>query len=142
MTTTSEPRLSQLVASAIKDIQILIRGEIKLAKEEVTGSVRNAGAGLAAAGVAVALLIFALLLFAFALAYGLTEWWNWPTWSGFAIVGGLLVLFAALLAWVALRKIKKVRGPQQALAEAGKTKEVLADRHGKALEAGLVRPEA
>jgi protein-S-isoprenylcysteine O-methyltransferase Ste14 len=141
MTTTSEPRLSQLVAGATKDIQILVRGEIQLAKEEITGSVKNAGVGLVAAATAAALLIFAVLLFAFAAAYGLTEWWNWPTWSGFAIVGGILVLLAAVLGLLALRKIKKVRAPEQAIAEAGKTMQALSDRHGKGVEAGLVNPE-
>jgi hypothetical protein len=141
MTTISEPRLSELVAGATKDIQTLVRGEIQLAKEEVTGSVKNAGKGLGAALAAVALLLFAVLLFAFAAAYGVAEGLNWPTWSGFAVIGGVLVLIAALLAFFAFRKAKKVRAPEKTMAEATKTKKALAGRHGKAVQAGLVNPE-
>jgi cytochrome c biogenesis protein CcdA len=141
MTTTSEPRLSELVAGATKDIQTLVRGEIQLAKAEVTGSVKNAGKGLGAALAAGALLTFAVLLFAFAAAFGIDEILNWPTWSGFAIIGGVLVLVAGLLAFFALRKVKKVRAPEQTMAEATKTKQALADRHGKGVAAGLVTPE-
>jgi Putative Actinobacterial Holin-X, holin superfamily III len=141
MTTTSEPRLSELVAGATKDIQTLVRGEIQLAKGEITGSVKNAGKGLGAALAACSLLVFAVLLFAFAAAYGIAEGLNWPVWSGFAIIGGILVLLAAVLAYFALRKVKRVRAPEQALAEAAKTKQALADRHGKAVQAGLVTPQ-
>lgn len=142
MTTTTEPRLSELVAGATKDIQTLVRGEIQLAKAEVTGSVKNAGKGLGAAIAAVALLLFAVLIFSFAAAYGIAEGFDWPTWSGFAIVGLLLVLIAGLFGFLALRKAKKVRAPQQTIAEAGKTKKALADRAGKGVAAGLVNPQA
>jgi Putative Actinobacterial Holin-X, holin superfamily III len=142
MTTTSDPRLSELVAGATKDIQTLVRGEIQLAKSEVTGSVKNAGKGLGAALAAVALLLFAVLIFAFAASYGVAEGLNWPTWSGFAIIGGVLVLIAGLLAFFALRKVKKVRAPEQTIAEANKTKQAIADRHGKGVESGLVQPES
>lgn len=142
MTTTSEPRLSELVAGATRDIQTLVRGEIQLAKAEVAGSVKNAGKGIGAALAAAALLLFATLLFAFAASYGVAEGLNWPTWSGFAVIGGVLVLIAGLLAFLALRKVKKVRAPEQAMAEATKTKQALADRHGKGVAAGLVKPES
>ena len=142
MTTPSEPRLSELVAGATKDIQTLIRGEIQLAKTEVTGSVKNAGKGLGAAIAAGAVLTFAVLIFAFAASYGIAEGLDWPTWSGFAIVGGLLVLLAAMLGFIALRKVKKVRAPEQTMAEAAKTKQAIADRQGKGVAAGLVNPES
>ncbi|HTY72233.1 MAG TPA: phage holin family protein [Acidimicrobiales bacterium] len=138
MTTTSQPRLSELVASATKDVQTLIRGEIQLAKAEVTGAVKTAGTGIGLAVSALEVVLFAVLLFAFALAFGIDEALNWPLWSGFAIVGLLLVILAAVLGLLGLRKAKQVRGPEQTMLEANKTMEALADRSGKGYEAGLV----
>jgi len=141
MTTPTQPRLSELVADATRDVQTLIRGEIQLAKEEVTGAVKNAGAGVGFGVGALAMVLFAVLLFAFSLAFGIDEIFDWPVWSGFAIVGGLLVLLAALLGFLGVRKAKKVRGPEQTILEVNKTKAALADRAGKGAEAGLTLPD-
>ena len=141
MTTPTEPRLSELIAGATKDVQTLIRGEIQLAKEEVTGAVKKAGVGAGFGIGALSLVLFAVLLFAFSLAFGIDEIFDWPLWSGFAIVGVLLILVAALLAFLGVRKAKQIRGPEQTILEVNKTKAALADRAGKGVEAGLTIPE-
>jgi high-affinity Fe2+/Pb2+ permease len=43
----------------------------------------------------------------------------------FLIVFGFYLLLAALLGFVGLRKVKKVRAPQKAIAQAQETKQVL-----------------
>jgi hypothetical protein len=141
MTTPTEPRLSELIVDATRDVQTLIRGEIQLAKDEVAGAVKNVGAGVGFGVGALSVVLFALLLFAFSLAFGIDEIFDWPLWSGFAIVGVLLVLLAVLLGYIGLRKAKKIRGPEQTILEANKTKAALADRAGKGVEAGLILPE-
>jgi hypothetical protein len=141
MTTPTQPRLSELVAGATKDIQTLVRGEIQLAKAEVTGSVKNAGAGVGLGIGAFAFLLFAVLIFAMSASFGIAEGLDWPVWSGFAIVGLVLVLLAVLLVFLARRKVKKVKAPERTLAEAQKTKDALADRQGKGVAAGLTDPE-
>jgi hypothetical protein len=141
MTTPTQPRLSELVAGATKDIQTLVRGEIQLAKAEVTGSVKNAGAGVGLGLGAFAVLLFAVLIFAMSASFGISEGFDWPVWSGFAIVGLILVLLAVLLVFLARRQVKKVRAPEQTLAEVQKTKDVLADRQGKGVTAGLIDPD-
>jgi len=141
MTTPTQPRLSELVTGATRDVQTLIRGEIQLAKDEVTVAVKKAGVGAGFGVGALAIVLFAVLLFAFSLAFGIDEIFNWPLWSGFAIVGLLLVLLAALLGYLGVRKAKQIRGPEQTLLEVNKTKAALADRAGKGAEAGLVLPD-
>ena len=110
MTTPTQPRLSELVAGATKDIQTLVRGEIQLAKAEVTGSVKNAGVGVGLGIGALAVVLFAVLIFAMSASFGIAEGFDWPIWSGFAIVGLILVLLAVLLVFLARRKAEEGQG--------------------------------
>jgi hypothetical protein len=43
----------------------------------------------------------------------------------FLIVFGAYLLFAALLGYLGLRKVKKVKGPERAIAQAQETKQIL-----------------
>lgn len=112
---TPEPTLGELAKDVSTHLSTLIHGEIELAKSEVTASVKNAGTGvvmfLAAAVVAVFSLTFGLI----ALAEGLIALGLWR-WLGYLIVFLLLILIAAALTFLGIRKVKKVKAPQRTIA--------------------------
>jgi Putative Actinobacterial Holin-X, holin superfamily III len=112
-----EPTLGRLVADASRDISTLIQSEIALAKSELKVSVRAGGAGAAflalAAFIGLIVIILASITIAqFIIWAGLDPWW------AYLIVTGFYVLLAALLAWIGVRKFKKVRGPEKTIATA------------------------
>lgn len=96
--------LADLLKSTLHDAQDLVRGEIALAKAEMRQEVRKVGAGaaaFAAAGVAALLAVVFLLT---AAAWGITAALGWPAWSGFAIVGTVVLLVALVLAMMGKKR--------------------------------------
>jgi hypothetical protein len=110
-----EPTIGELAKDVSTHLSSLIHGEIELAKSEVTASVKNAGTGigmfLGAAVVAVFSLTFGLI----ALAEGLIALGLWR-WLGYLIVFLLLILIAAVLVFLGIKKVKKVKTPQRTIA--------------------------
>jgi hypothetical protein len=112
-----EPTLGRLVADASRDISTLIQSEIQLAKSELKVSVRAGGAGAAFLGLAgfvglLVLVLASITIAQFIIWAGLDPWW------AYLIVTGGYLLLAALLAWIGIRKFKKVRGPEKTIATA------------------------
>jgi len=119
------PTLGSLVATITRELSLLIRGEIDLAKAELRESARNGATGgglIAAAGV---LLAMVGLLLTWAAVYGLTAGTGLPLWASFLIVAVVYLLVAALLAFLGSRALKKAKGPEQAVVEMQRTKEIL-----------------
>jgi uncharacterized membrane protein YqjE len=110
----SEPSLGALVSQATSSMSTLIRGEIELAKLELKSSVKNAGVGAGLFVAAAVLLVYSLTFGLIALAEGLVAAHLWR-WAAYLIVFGFLVLLAALLAFVGVRKVKRVKAPQQTI---------------------------
>lgn len=100
--------LGQLVADASTDVKDIVKGEIALAKIEIKSDVAKGGKG---AGMLVGAAIFGLFTLGFLLTAG-----AWalalvlPTWAGFLIVGGVLLLITAILALVGIGALKKIKG--------------------------------
>ncbi len=124
-----EPTIGRLVTDASRDISSLIQKEIQLAKSEIKISVKNGGTGLGLFAAAGFFAVMGLVMFSVALAYFIH--WNGRGldlhWA-FLIVFGLYLLIAALLGYVGYRKVRKVRPPEKAIAEAQKTKRALTSR--------------
>ena len=120
-----EPTIGRLVADASRDLSTLVRGEIELAKAELKVSVRAGGQGAAFLGVAAVLGLVALIILSVALAYFLTMTGLHPAWCFLIVFGGYLIL-AGIFALIGLRKVKQVRPPERAIAEAQKSKQILA----------------
>jgi uncharacterized membrane protein YqjE len=122
----SDPTLGRLVAEASRDVSSLIRNEIKLAKTEVRVSVKAGGIGVALFAAAAFFGVMALIMLSVAIAYFIN--WNGRGlalhWA-FLIVFGFYVLVAAVLGLIGLRKVKKVRAPEKAIAQASETKQIL-----------------
>jgi small-conductance mechanosensitive channel len=124
-----EPTIGRLVSDASRDISSLVQKEIQLAKSELKVSVRNGGLGAGLFLGAAFFAVMALIMFSVALAYFIH--WNGSGldlhWA-FLIVFGLYLLVAALLGYVGFRKVRKVRPPDKAIAEAQDIKKALTNR--------------
>ena len=102
-----ERTLGQLVASASADFSSIVRGEIALAKAEVGKQVKKAGLGgvlLAAAGVVGFYSVYFIFI---TIAEGIQAL-GLPRWLSFLIVTVLMLLVAAVLALLGIRKMKTV----------------------------------
>jgi Putative Actinobacterial Holin-X, holin superfamily III len=93
-----------LLKTAMSDAQELIRSELALAKAELRQEMSRIQVGVGAfAGAAVAAII-AVLLLAMTIAWGISEGLGWPVWAGLAIVTLLMMVTAAVLAYVGRRR--------------------------------------
>lgn len=120
--------LGQLVASATAEMSALVHDEIALAKAQLRQDVKKAGIGGGLFTVAAMVLLFSLPMLSFALAYGFRTWTGWNMALCFLLSFAVNVALALLLALVGLvfvKKAKKGKGPQKAVASAKETAAVL-----------------
>lgn len=122
--TPADPTIGKLVADASRDISSLLRNEIALAKSELKVSVKNGGTGLGLFGAAAFLGVMALIMLSVAFAYLLSMTGLHLAWC-FLIVFGAYLLLAGLLAFVGVKKVKKVRAPERAIHQAQETSTIL-----------------
>jgi Putative Actinobacterial Holin-X, holin superfamily III len=119
------PTLGALVATITRELSLLVRGEIDLAKAEMRQSARNGAAGGGLLAVAAALALMVGILLTWAAVYGLADGTGLPLWASFLIVAAVYLVVAGILGYVGVRTLQKARGPEQAVAEAQKTKGIL-----------------
>jgi uncharacterized membrane protein YqjE len=122
----TDPTIGKLVSDASRDVSSLIRNEIRLAKSEIQVSVKAGGLGVALFAAAAFFAVMALIMLSVSIAYFIN--WNGRGLSlhwAFLIVFGFYLLVAALLAFIGVRKVKKVRAPQKAIAQASEAKQIL-----------------
>jgi Putative Actinobacterial Holin-X, holin superfamily III len=122
----SDPTIGRLVSDASRDLSSLIRSEIRLAKSEIQVSIKAGGLGVALLAVAGFFGLMSLIMLSIAAAFFIH--WNGQGLSlhwAFLIVFGFYLLLAGVLAFVGIRKLKKVRAPEKAIAQASETKQIL-----------------
>jgi len=102
----------QLIASIRDDVSTLVRDEVELAKAELRESATRAGVGGALGLAAAYLAMLASIALVIAAGYGLTALGLHAGWA-FLIVGGVLLLIAALLVLIARGRFAKVSGPKR-----------------------------
>ncbi len=115
---SSERTIGQLVADATHDLQAIVRGEIDLAKAEITSGakVMGKGAGLLAGAGFVA--VFGLLFLFHTLARLIAVWL--PVWAGYAIVTLVLFIVAAVLGLVGRKALQEAQPAPERAIEQGK----------------------
>ena len=122
----TEPTIGRLVAEASRDISSLVSKEIALAKSELKVSVTNGGIGVALFAAAGFLAVLAIIMFS--IAAGFLIHWNGSGldlhWA-FLIVFAFYVLLAVALVLVGVKKVKKVRAPERAIAQGRKIPQAL-----------------
>ena len=112
-----EPTIGKLVGDASKDISALISQEIKLAKSELTVSVKAGGLGLALFAGAAFVLLIVLILGSMTAAYFIS-WAGLGLHWAFLIVTGFYLVLAGVLGFIGFRSVKKVRAPERTIETA------------------------
>lgn len=114
-----EPTIGKLVVDAQRDISKLISDEIKLAKSEIKVSVKAGGLGIGFFAGAGFLAVLGVIMASVTMAYFIH--WNGAGldlhWA-YLIVTAFWFLLAGILAFLGIRSVKRVRGPERAIAQA------------------------
>src|SRR5512132_4083343 len=133
---TSNVGLGDAAKEVAEHASTLVRLELELASLELKRKAQALGIGIALGLLAILLLLYALGFGFGAGAAGLAT--VMPTWAALLVVTGVLLLLVAILALLAVRRIKKGSPPvpQRAIEEAKRTGEVLKGSGGEALEVG------
>ncbi|WP_432476261.1 phage holin family protein [Nocardioides sp. GXQ0305] len=114
----TDPTIGRLVTDASRDISSLLRKEIELAKSELKVSAKAGGVGIGLFAAAAFLVVLAIIMLSVALAYFIN--WNGEGLSlhwAFLIVFAFWLLVAALLGYLGVRSVRKVRGPDKAIQQ-------------------------
>ena len=106
---SDQATIGELVATASRDVSLLIHQEVELAKTEMKGDARRVGMAVAGIGLAAFVGCLVLVLVCFAFAYGLITLGIWD-WAAFLIVAGTCVLLAGVAVGIALLKLSKLSG--------------------------------
>jgi hypothetical protein len=115
MSSSDDQSLGDLVATATRDLSLLIHKEVELAKTEISAEVKKAGLGAGLLGGAGFIGLFAFLLLLVAAALGLADGVDIPTWAGFLCVGGAFAGAAGLVALLGMGSLVRVGPPQRTI---------------------------
>lgn len=122
-TEPADQSVGALVKEATAQVSTLFRAEVELAKAEVTAEVRKGVQGSIFFIVALAILLFSLFFLFFTFAELLALWLNRP--ASFAIVFGVMLLFAALFALIGYSRVRKIRKPERTISSLRESAQVL-----------------
>ena len=117
VTTEEEPTVGALVADVSRDISTLIQSEIKLAKAELSVSIKAGGIGAAFFAIAGFIVLLAIIFASVAIAYFIHMTGLDLAYCFLIVFGGYMV-FAVFLAILGVVFLKKIRAPQRAIAQA------------------------
>lgn len=95
-----EQTILEVVKSAIRDAQDLVRGEIALAKNELRAEVKRVAAGAGVLAAAAVMAVVAVVFLLATIAWAIADFAGWPLWAGLGIVTLLAIVIAAVLAAV------------------------------------------
>lgn len=118
-----EPTIGKLVADASRDLSSLVQNEIALAKSELKVSVKAGGLGIGFFAAAAFIAVLAIIMLSVAFAYLISLTGLHLAWC-FLIVFAVYLLLAALLGFLGVKKVKKVRAPERAIHQAQETKTI------------------
>lgn len=128
------PAVGDIIKKITDDVKILVQGEVELAKSELVPSAKNAGKGAGMFGGAGYFGLNALTLLYIAGALGIAAL-GLPIAIGFVIMAGILLVIAGILALIGLAAVKKVKGPEQTIAEANTSVDAVKGAVGRATAA-------
>jgi uncharacterized membrane protein YqjE len=130
--------IGSLVKDATAHLSTLLRAEIELARIEITAEVKKGLTGSVMFLVALVLVLLALPFALTAAALGLNNAFpdSWRPWVGFACIFLLMLLGAAALVWLGIKKVKRLRAPQQTIDSVKDTAAALRHRGGDSADLG------
>ena len=112
----TDPTIGRLVTDASRDISSLLRKEIQLAKSELKVSIKAGGVGLGLFAAAAFVVVLAIIMLSVAIAYFIHLTGLGLHWS-FLIVFAFYMLVAALLGFLGIRSVRRVRVPEKAIQQ-------------------------
>lgn len=127
----NEKRLGVLIATAIAQLQQIIRDQMQLAALEIKRSAMRALRSSVSFLAALFLLSIAVLLLVISFGFGLSAL-GIPTWLAFLILAGAFILIAGLLLLFAGRNAAKISGPTRAADATQTTINQIAESLGRA----------
>jgi uncharacterized membrane protein YqjE len=126
----SEQSLGELVAQASKDVSLLIRGELNLAKIELKQDLSRVVVAVVLLALSGFVACLMLVLLCFAFAFGLVALGIW-TWAAFLIVAGVCLLLIGLAALIAILRVRGVTGLKTTRTSVQETMTVLRGSGGQ-----------
>lgn len=125
----TERTIGQLVADATHDLQGIVRGELALAKAEVTSGAKVIGKGAGLLAGAAFLGLMGLVFVLHGLSWVIAEWL--PVWAGYLIVALVLLVVAGVLGLLGKKALEGAKpAPERAIDQGKQTIETL--KHGSA----------
>jgi hypothetical protein len=113
-TPSEDKSLGELVATATRDLSLLVHQEVELAKAEIKSDVAAAGKGAGLFGGAGFTAVLGLLFLSVSAAYGIS-WLGVPLGCAFFTVGALYLVVAAVLGLRGKKKISQVTPPEKTI---------------------------
>ena len=135
VTAPADQSIGSLVKEATSQMSTLVRAEVELARAEVTAEVKKGVQGSIFFIIALTILLFSLFFLFFTLAELLALWLNRP--ASFAIVFGVMLLFAGLAALIGYLRVRKIRKPERTISSLKESAQVLS-HVGRGAENGAV----
>jgi hypothetical protein len=108
-----EQSLGELVATATRDLSVLLHQEIELAKSELAEQAKRGAIGAGLLSGAGVLALLGLLMACFSASFAIAERGDLPIWSGFLIVAGFFVVVGGLLGFIGVRAFSSLSGPDR-----------------------------
>jgi uncharacterized membrane protein YqjE len=121
--TAADQSIGGLVKEATAHMSTLVRAEVELARAEVAAEVKKGVQGSVFFIIALTILLFSLFFLFFTLAELLALWLNRP--ASFAIVFGVMLVFAALFALIGYLRVRKIRKPERTISSLKESAQVL-----------------
>jgi uncharacterized membrane protein YqjE len=115
-----QPSVGELVRRASENVSTLVRGEIELAKAELSTTVKRAGVGGGMLAAAAVILLFSVPFLFVVIAEALVAI-GLPRWLSYLIVWVVFLIIAAVLALLGRRQLRKMSKPERTLKTAKDT---------------------
>jgi hypothetical protein len=121
---SQERTIGQLVADATHDLEGIVRGEIALARAEVTSGAKVIGKGVGMLAGAGFLALMGVVFLLHSAAWGIAEWL--PVWAGYLIVAVVVLIVAAVLGLLGKKALDNAKpAPERAIDQAQQTLAVI-----------------
>ena len=126
MTDSEKTSVPKMILQAVEDFATIAKGEIEIAKNSLTNSVKKLGLGIGFIITAFLLINVSLLFFLIALAYGFIQI-GLPGWASFLLVSGIMIFMAIIFVLFAFRSFRKIKGLRDAARIGSETSKYLAE---------------
>ena len=114
----TQQSVTSLVSGIVSDAQELLKQQLQLFKAEVQSDLKKTREAMISLVTGAAVAGVGGLMLCWGLAY-LCNWaFDWPTWGGFFLVGGVIAVLGGILVYVGLERFRSFNPLPEQTAEA------------------------